>query len=109
MKKIALLIILTISLTSQAFAGDFLTTTIEDIGRPYEVIDGICMHQVFPRHSAFKDPLAVALQKAFEKIEQAAKEAGADALIGFDVDFSYETMKGNKPRVLVCGTLVKFK
>lgn len=87
----------------------FLTTTIENIGRPYTVIDGICVYQEFPSFSVSGDPLEAAVRGAFKKVEAAGKKFGADALVGFDMDFASRPMKGEEGRVLLCGTLVKFR
>lgn len=41
-------------------------------------------------------------------MEELAKKAEADALIGFDIDFANRTQK-DEGRVVLCGTLVRFK
>lgn len=87
--------------------GKFLTTTTDDVGRPYRVLDGGCVYEQFPR-MAIKDPLEVAVAGAFKKMEALAKAGGADALVRFDIDFASSPQKGEEGRVLLCGTLVKF-
>ena len=86
----------------------FLTTTTTDIGRPYTVLDGACVYQQFESFSFSGDPLANAVNAAFKQMSEVAKRLGADALVGFDVDFASRPMKGEEGRVLLCGTLVTF-
>lgn len=94
-------------LSSSASAG-LLTSTTEDIGQPYKVIDGACVYSQASGFSFKGDPIEGAIAKAFEKMEVIAKKAGADALVGFDIDFANRTQK-DEGRVVLCGTLVKFK
>lgn len=94
--------------TSYAEDAAFLTTTIEDIGRPYSVLDGACVSQQFPGLSFSGDRLQKSVDEAFKKMASLAKKLGADALVGFDVDYDRHPDKG-EGRVLLCGTLVKFK
>ena len=86
----------------------FLTTTTTEIGRPYTVVDGACVYQQFESFSFSGDPLANAVTGAFRQMSDMAKRVGADALVGFDVDFASRPMKGEEGRVLLCGTLVTF-
>lgn len=92
---------------SSASNGEMLATTTENLGKPYTVINGACVYQQFENFSMKGDPLINAVKKAFEQMEALSKQAGADALVGYDVDFSNRTMDGEEGRVLLCGTLVK--
>jgi hypothetical protein len=96
-----------VAVAQQPGPGKFLTSTTENIGRPYQVLDGACVYEQFPGMS-LKDPLETALASAFKKMETMARAGGADALIRFDVDFASRPQKGEEGRVLLCGTLVKF-
>lgn len=86
----------------------FLTATVADVGRPYDVIDSVCVYQEFPRFSLRGDPLQNALAGAFQQVQERARAAQADALVGFDVDFT-SPAQGEEGRLLLCGTLVKFR
>lgn len=92
---------------SVASHGAMLATTTENIGKPYTVINGACVYEQFEKLSMGGDPLINAVKKAFEQMEALSKQAGADALVGYDVDFSNRTMDGEEGRVLLCGTFVK--
>ncbi len=85
----------------------FLTTTIENIGRPYDVLDGACVHQLFAELTFRGDPMANAITQAFRQMEQRGRAIQADALVGFTA--SSTTVLSDKKGVLLCGTLVKFR
>ena len=80
--------------------------TIENIGKPYEVLEGSCVYQEAKGFSFKTDPIEGAIQGAFAQMEARAAEIGADALVGFDIDFANRTQK-DEGRVVLCGTLVK--
>lgn len=98
---------LLLAVLSSSASADLLTSTTEDIGRPYKVIDGACVYSQAKGFSFKGDPIEGSIAKAFEKMEVIAKKAGADALVGFDIDFANRTQK-DEGRVVLCGTLVKF-
>jgi hypothetical protein len=90
-----------------ASAG-ILAVTIENIGRPYEVIEGKCIYQEAAGFSFKDDPIDSAVKNAFVKMEKIALTLGADAFVGFDIDFANRSQK-DEGRVVLCGTFVKFK
>ena len=96
-----------VMLISTQASADLLTYTIENIGRPYNVLEGTCVYQEARGFSFKTDPIESAIQGAFGQMEARAQELGADALIGFDIDFANRTQK-DEGRVVLCGTLVKF-
>lgn len=81
--------------------------TIENLGRSYTAIEGLCVYQEAKGFSFKTDPIEGAIQGAFTQMEARAAELGADALVGFDIDFANRTQK-DEGRVVLCGTLVKF-
>lgn len=85
-----------------------LTVTVDDIGRPYEVLDGACVYQQFASFSFRGDPLQNAMNLAFRQMEERARAVQADALVGFDLDFA-NPGEGQEGRVMLCGTLVRFR
>lgn len=87
----------------------FITSTIAEIGRPYTVIDAACVYQAFPKTAVSGDPLEEALATAFRRIKEMGAKAGANGLIGFDVDFPGPSAQAPTGRLLLCGTLVKLK
>jgi hypothetical protein len=87
----------------------FITSTIAEIGRPYTVIDAACVYQAFPKSAVSGDPLEEALATAFRRIKEMGAKAGANGLIGFDVDFPGPSPQAPTGRLLLCGTLVKLK
>lgn len=93
-------------------AGSFLTVTLTDIGRPYDVIDGACFYgEGTGAGGGFSfggDPIVKAINKTFEEAAKKGREIGADALVGYDIDFQNRTEK-DESRVLLCGTFVKFR
>jgi hypothetical protein len=89
-------------------ARTLLTVTIDDIGRPYDVLDGACVYQQFAGFSFRGDPLQNALNAAFVQMEERARAVQADALVGFDLDFA-NPAEGEEGRVMLCGTLVRFR
>jgi hypothetical protein len=97
-----------IAFVTSSVSAALVTSTTENIGRPYTVIDGACVYSQASGFSMKGDPIEASIAKAFEKIEVIAKKAGADALVGFDIDFANRTQK-DEGRVVLCGTLVKFK
>ena len=109
MKKTTLAILL--YLYSNLGYTTILTTTIENIGMPYTVINGGCVYQSFPAMSWASKKVKDATQAAFKQIEPLAKAYGANAFIGLDVDYRYrEKGKDNgESRVVICGTFVKIK
>ncbi len=94
----------------------FLTATITDIGRPYSVIDGVCFFEANPRltNPSTAGMLESALQAASKRLNEIAKKAGADALVGMQVTPVMIPDPLNPRDVLtnsgvyLCGTLVKF-
>lgn len=106
-KRASVLRGIALTLPNYASAG-ILTTTTENIGRPYEVVDGVCVYQQFADFSLKQGPLPKAVTKAFKQIETFAVRTGADALVNYDVDFANRTEK-DEGRVPLCGTLVEFK
>lgn len=90
---------------SQSASADFLATTIENIGKPYEVIKGVCIAE---EGTVFSIGIEKVMTKAFKEIEVVAEKAGANALVGSRVSFANGTDKG-PATVVVCGTLVKTK
>lgn len=92
----------------QTALAELLTTTTENVGKPYDVLDAACVYQQFESFSFSGDPLPNAVNKAFEQVSKIAEKQGADAFVKFDVDFGNRTSK-DEGRVLLCGTLVKFK
>lgn len=102
-----LFVLIAFSAATQTAAG-ILATTTEDIGRPYKVIEGTCIYSQARGMSFSSDPIEGAINKAFEKMEIKARNVGADALVEFDIDFANRTQK-DEGRVVLCGTLVKFK
>ncbi|MFC1776436.1 hypothetical protein ACFL3I_03735 [Pseudomonadota bacterium] len=95
-------------LVSQPVIAGMLSSTTDNIGKPYQVIDGACVYSQASGLSFKGDPIELAIAKAFEKMEALAAKTGADALVGFDIDFANRTQK-DEGRVVLCGTLVKFK
>ena len=86
----------------------FLTATTAEIGRPFTVVDSTCVFQAFPKTASSDDPLEEALSGAFARARKIAADAGANGLIGYDVDFANPV--GKEPgRLLLCGTLVKIR
>jgi hypothetical protein len=85
-----------------------MTVTIENVGRPYDVLDGVCVYQQFAGFSLRGDPLPNALARAMQQIGERARAVQADALVGMDVDFDSPS-EGEEGRVMVCGTLVRFR
>ena len=83
------------------------TYTIENIGRPYTPLEGLCVYQEARGFSFKVDPIDGAVKAAFAQMEARAGEIGADALVAFDIDFANRTQK-DEGRVILCGTLVKF-
>lgn len=83
-------------------------STTEGINRPYEVIDGACVYSEAEVFSLSGDPIENAVHKAFEKMDAYGKKTGADALVEYDIDFANRTER-DEGRVMLCGTLVKFK
>lgn len=89
-------------------AAEYLVSTIENIGRPYDVIGGHCEYSEAAGFSFKGDPIQGAITKAFTNMRAYAQQVGADALVGYDIDFANRTEK-DEGRVLLCGTLVKQK
>lgn len=89
-------------------SAELQTYTVEEIGTPYEPLKGLCVYQEAKGFSFKTDPIEGAIQAAFEQMAVLAEELGADALVGFDIDFANRTQK-DEGRVVLCGTLVKFK
>jgi len=99
-------------ITSHAEESIFLTTTTEDIGRPYTVIDGVCVHMpVLVTHGLLGggDMHKGAIQDAYNEVAKIAKKAGADALVAFDMDYASGSENSDSDRFILCGTLVKFR
>ncbi len=108
MRKLAeLCVLLTIMISSSASAA-LSVFTIENIGRPYTPLEGLCVYQEAKGFSFKVDPIDGAIRSAFAQMEARAEEIGADALVGFDVDFANRTQK-DEGRVVLCGTLVKYQ
>lgn len=102
------IICLTLSiLVSNSASAALNLYTIENIGRPYTPLEGLCVYQEAKGFSFKVDPIEGAIKGAFAQMEARATEIGADALIGFDVDFANRTQK-DEGRVVLCGTLVKY-
>ena len=98
---------LTIMVSSSASATLSLFT-IENIGRPYTPLEGLCVYQEAKGFSFKVDPIDGAIKGAFAQMEARAEEIGADALVSFDIDFANRTQK-DEGRVVLCGTLVKYE
>ena len=98
--------LLAVVLSSTASAA-FPTYTIENIGRSYTPLEGLCVYQEAKGFSFKVDPIDGAVKGAFAQMEARAGEIDADALVNFDIDFANRTQK-DEGRVILCGTLVKF-
>lgn len=107
MKNLARLCVSLLFLASGAAAAALATFTTENIGRPYTVLEGLCVYQEAKGFSFKVDPIDGAVKGAFDQMAARAEEIGADALVGFDIDFANRTQK-DEGRVVLCGTLVKF-
>ena len=108
MKNFALMCLTFMAFFSTSASAALLTYTIENIGKPYEALEGLCVYQEAKGFSFKTDPIDGAIQGAFAQMATRAEEIGADALVGFDIDFANRTQK-DEGRVVLCGTLVKFK
>lgn len=93
-------------LSLAAHAADVIVVTVEDIGKPVEIIDGTCVYSEAKGFSFKKDPIEGAMEVAYTLMVERAMEAGADAVIGVDVDFANRTQK-DEGRVIMCGTMVR--
>jgi len=82
--------------------------TTEDPGKPYEVISIVVSYQQFPSFGV-KDPLVAAIQSGYTELEKDLEVANADAIIGLRIEFNSRPMKGEEGRVLLYGTLIKYK
>ena len=108
MLKSATIISTLLTIVSGTASAALTTYTIEDIGRPYTVLEGLCVYQEAKGFSFKVDPIEGAIKAAFTQMETRAGEIGADALVGFDIDFANRTQK-DEGRVVLCGTLVKYE
>jgi hypothetical protein len=88
--------------------AEFKAYTIEDIGRPYEALEGNCFYSEAAGFSLKGDPIEGALNRARTKVVEYAAKIGADAMVKFDVDFANRTER-DEGRVILCGTFVKYK
>lgn len=89
-------------------APDIEMVTIADIGRPYTVIDGTCATAAYPPIT-LTDGFPATLTNASKALAVIAKRAGADAVVGMTVSWETPNSVGAKGRVLLCGTMVRFK
>jgi hypothetical protein len=88
--------------------ADVPMVTIADLGRPYTVIDGTCATAMYPPIT-LTDGFAATLTNASKALSVIAKRNGADAVVGMTVSWETPNSIGSKGRVLLCGTMVKFK
>jgi len=95
-------------MVSSPASAALTTYTIDNIGRPYTPLEGLCVYQEAKGFSFKVDPMEGAIKGAFAQMETRAQEIGADALVGFDIDFGNRTQK-DEGRVVLCGTLVKYE
>jgi hypothetical protein len=93
----------------------FLMVTGSDIGRPYKVVNGLCMFQMNPRflNPSTSGMLNSAMVEASKQIMANAQKQGADALVNMVVTPMLIPDPDN-PRdlitnggVFICGTLVQ--
>ena len=89
-----------------ASAELLVVATIENIGKPYEYVRGVCVYQEAKGFSFKVDPIEGAMNAAFEQIEVMGAELGANGFIGADLDFENRSAK-DEGRVILCGTFVK--
>ena len=114
--KVTLLVILVTFFTnSSVMAGTFWKPpygkqilSIEDPGRPYEIISLVFSYQQFAKFG-FEDPLIAAIKSGYSDLIKDIKRAKADAIIGLRIEFNSRPMKGEEGRVLLYGTLIKYK
>jgi hypothetical protein len=88
-------------------SAEFMAYTVENVGKPYTPVEGLCVYQEARGFSMKLDPIEAAIIGAFDQMKARAAEIGADALVAFDIDFANRTQK-DEGRVVPCGTLVKF-
>ena len=92
-------------------AGDAVSmpmVTISDIGRPYTVIDGVCASSMYPPITV-TDGFDQTLNSASKSLAKIARQQGADAIVGMTVSWETPNSVGSKGRILLCGTMIKFK
>lgn len=106
--KIIRTFLTTIYLIASSAQAGMPAVTTESIGKPYKIIDGACVYSEAEKFSFSGDPIEKAVHTAFEKMDVYGKKVGADALVKFDIDFANRTQK-DEGRVILCGTLVKYK
>ncbi len=87
-----------------------LVTTIEDIGRDYEILGDFpgVIYKEAPRSSLGGDPMTLAAARAVQAARDLAKQQGADAIIGLQVSSEPRT-SADEGGVLLIGTLIKYK
>lgn len=61
------------------------------------------------RSAAYEEELQKARKIAFEEMSQQAKELGANAIVGIDIDYETVGSQGGMLMVSVCGTAVTIK
>ncbi|UVO53057.1 hypothetical protein [Sphingomonas sp. SUN039] len=98
----------TIALAASPKAATIQMVTISDVGRPHTVIDGACAAAMYPPMT-MADGFDKTLNNAQSALADVAKRNGADAVVGMTISWETPNSVGAKGRVLVCGTLVKFK
>jgi hypothetical protein len=98
---------LVLMMASGPAAAEFMAYTVENVGKPYTPVEGLCVYEEARGFSMKLDPIEPAIIGAFEQMKARAVEIGADALVAFDIDFANRTQK-DEGRVVLCGTLVKF-
>jgi len=61
------------------------------------------------RSGAYEQELSKARTIAFEEMDQQAKDLGANAIVGIDIDYETVGSEGGMLMVSVCGTAVTLK
>ncbi len=103
---IALLALVSIGNAEDTASEKVIYTTL-DVKVDYDIIDMVTVYQDISTSIA-KDPLDGAVKKAWEKLEDVAKKAEADAIIGIRYEISYMT-KDLTGKFVIYGTAVRFK
>jgi len=89
---------------------EVLVTTVENLGRPYRIIEGYpaIVHQKIERFAVKADPSERAIVFALEKLRTIGQHHGADAVVGTRIGFSPRGSHDDG-EVLAYGTLVRFE